>query len=75
MEIFKIKLEKKIRQGDNLFYVEFIPDNEYDEIVRKCDTITLDQVTDYVYLESVKTELYNILEDIYGTEFTNKYEL
>jgi hypothetical protein len=75
MEIFKIELAKKIRQGNNLFYVEFVPDNEYDEIVRKCDTITLDQVTDYVYLESVKTELYNILEDMYGTEFTDKYEL
>jgi hypothetical protein len=75
MEIFKIELAKKIRQGNNLFYVEFVPDNEYDEIVRKCDTITLDQVTDYIYLESVKTELYNILEDMYGTEFTDKYEL
>jgi len=75
MEKFIIKLITEVRQDNNLVYVEFVPNNEYEYIVKKCDTIPSDEVTDYVYLESVKTELYNILEDMYGQEFTDKYEL
>ena len=75
MEIFNIELAKKVRQENNLFYVEFVPQNEYEDIVKKCDTIPLDEVTNYVYLENVKTELYSLLEDLYGAEFTDKYEL
>lgn len=75
MEKFIIKLITEVRQDNNLVYVEFVPNNEYEYIVKKCDTIASDEVTDYVYLENVKTELYNILEDMYGQEFTDKYEL
>lgn len=75
MEIFNIELAKKVRQGDNLFYVEFVPQNEYDDVVKKCDTIPSEEITDYLYLENVKTELYNLLVEMYGTEFTDKYEL
>jgi hypothetical protein len=75
MEIFNIELTKKIRQGNDLFYVEFVPQNEYDDVVKKCDAITSEQITDYLYLEKVKTELYNLLSEMYGTEFTDKYEL
>jgi len=75
MEKFIIELSKEVRQDTNMLYVEFIPKNEYNEIVKKCDTIPVEEVSDYVYLESVKVELYNLLTEIYGTEFTDKYEL
>ena len=75
MEKFIIELSKEVRQDNNMLYVEFIPKNEYNEIVKKCDTIPVEEVSDYVYLESVKVELYNLLTKIYGTEFTDKYEL
>jgi hypothetical protein len=66
---------KKMRVEDNLFYVEFVPDNEYDDAVKKNDTVTQATLDDYIYLESVKVELYNLLSEIFGTQFTDKYEL
>lgn len=75
MTPFKIILSKKSRVENNLFYVEFVPNNEYDDVVKKNDTVTQETLEDYLYLESVKIELYNLLEDMYGTEFTDKYEL
>ena len=75
MTPFKIILSKKIRVETNLFYVEFVPDNEYDDCVKKCDTITQETLDDYVYLESVKVELYNLLTEMFGTEFTDQYSL
>lgn len=75
MEIFNIELTKKVRQSNDLFYVEFVPDNEYDETVKKCDIVSKATLEDYVYLESVKVELYNLLTEMYGTEFTDKYSL
>ncbi len=75
MTPFKIILAKKIRVENSLLYVEFVPDNEYDDTVKKCDTITQETLDDYIYLESVKTELYNILSEMFGVEFTDKYSL
>lgn len=75
MEKFVIILIFKKRQHDGTYYVEYAPDNEYDEDVKKCDIIPANQVTDLVYLEQVTIELYGILKDKFGTEFTNKYEL
>ena len=75
MTPFKIILSKKIRVETNLFYVEFVPDNEYDDSVKKCDTITQETLDDYVYLESFKVELYNLLTEMFGTEFTDQYSL
>jgi len=75
MEIFNIELAIKVQQGGNLFYVEFIPQNEYYDIVKKCDKVSKVTLEDSLYLESVKSELYNILTDIYKTEFTNNYSL
>jgi hypothetical protein len=75
MILFRIILSKKSRVDSTLFYVEFIPDNEYDDAVKKSDTILKDQIEDLVYLQGVTTELYDLLEEIYGTEFTDKYEL
>ena len=75
MTPFKIILSKKIRVETNLFYIEFVPDNEYDDSVKKCDTITQETLDDYVYLESVKVELYNLLTEMFGTEFTDQYSL
>jgi hypothetical protein len=72
---FRIILSKKSRVDSTLFHVEFIPDNEYNDTVKKSDTILEDQIEDLVYLEQVKVELYDILEDMFGSEFTNKYEL
>jgi hypothetical protein len=75
MTPFTIIEIKKMRLENNLFYVEFVPNNEYDDVVKKNDTVTQETLEDYLYLESVKIELYNLLEDMYGTEFTDKYEL
>jgi len=75
MENFLIEINKKQRQHDGNVYIEFIPDNEFENDVKKCDIIPSEQITDYVYLEAVKTELFNLLVDMYGVEFTNKYEL
>jgi hypothetical protein len=75
MENFLIELHKKQRQSDGNVYVEFIPDNEFENDVKKCDIIPSEQLTDYVYLEAVKTELFNLLSEMYGTDFTHKYEL
>lgn len=75
MEKFLIELIKKVRQDNDLYYVEFSPQNEYEDKVRKFDIIPLNEIEDYIYLEGVKTEMYNILEDMYGKEFTDKYEL
>jgi len=75
MTPFTIIEIKKMRLENNLFYVEFVPNNEYDDVVKKNDTVTQETLEDYLYLESVKIELYNLLEDLYGTEFTDKYEL
>jgi hypothetical protein len=75
MTPFKIILAKKIRVENSLLYVEFVPDSEYDDTVKKCDTITQETLDDYIYLESVKTELYNILSEMFGVEFTDKYSL
>jgi hypothetical protein len=75
MEKFLIELHKKNRQSDGNIYVEFIPDNEFENDVKKCDVIPSDQITDYGYLEAVTTELFNLLAEMYGAEFTNKYEL
>ena len=75
MTPFKIILSKKIRVETNLFYIEFVPDNEYDDSLKKCDTITQETLDDYVYLESVKVELYNLLTEMFGTEFTDQYSL
>ena len=75
MTPFKIILSKKSRVETNLFYVEFVPDNEYDDSVKKCDTVTQETLDDYVYLESVKVELYNLLTEMFGAEFTDQYSL
>lgn len=75
MKKFVIILVLKKRQHDGTYYVEYVPDNEYDDEVKKCDTVSANQVEDLIYLEQVTVELYNILEDKFGTEFTDQYEL
>ena len=64
-----------MRVENSLFYVEFVPDNEYDDAVKKCDTVSQATLDDYVYLESVKVELYNLLTEMFGTEFTDQYSM
>jgi hypothetical protein len=75
MKKFTIKLADSRRIYDGNFYVEYVPNNEYDDDVKKCDIVPYDQIEDLVYLEQVTVELYGILEDKFGTEFTDKYEL
>jgi hypothetical protein len=75
MTPFTIIQIKKIRVENNLFYIEFVPDNEYEDVVKKNDTVTQATLDDYVYLESVKVELYNLLTEMFGTEFTDQYSL
>jgi hypothetical protein len=75
MKKFTIKLTTSRRIYDGNYYVEYIPDNEYDDKVKKCDIVPYDQIEDLVYLEQVRVELYDILEDMFGSEFNNKYEL
>ena len=75
MKKFTIKLADSRRIYDGNFYVEYVPNNEYDDDVKKCDIVPYDQIEDLVYLEQVTVELYGILEDKFGVEFTDKYML
>jgi hypothetical protein len=75
MTPFLIILSTKRRVENSLFYVEFVPDNEYEFEVKKSDTVSQATLDDYVYLESVKVELYNLLTEMFGAEFTDQYSL
>jgi len=75
MEKFLIKLLSSSRDLDGKIYVQFVPDNEYELIIKKNDFTDAEQINDYGYLESVKVELFEGLADAFGDEFTNKYEL
>ena len=75
MEKFLIRLENKRNNYDGNFYVEFVPDNEFEFTVKKCDLIEFEQINDYNYLGSVKAELFDALSDAFGIDFTNKYEM
>jgi hypothetical protein len=76
MEKFEIILTLKRRVENEIYYVEYSPNNdEYDDQVKKCDTVPLNQIEDLIYLEQVTVELFNLLEDKFGTEFTDKYML
>jgi len=76
MKKFEIILTLKRRVENDIYYVEYAPNNdEYDDQVKKCDTVPLDQIEDLIYLEQVTIELFSILEDKFGTEFTNQYYL
>jgi hypothetical protein len=75
MKKFTIKLADSRRIYDGNFYVEYVPNNEYDDDVKKCDIVPYDQIEDLIYLEQVTVELFNILEDKFGVEFTDKYML
>jgi hypothetical protein len=76
MEKFEIILTLKRRVENEIYYVEYSPNNdEYDDQVKKCDTVPLNQIEDLIYLEQVTVELFNILEDKFGVEFTDKYML
>jgi hypothetical protein len=75
MEKFTIKLADSRRSYENNYYVEYVPNNDYDDDVKKCDTIPYALIQDPIYLEQVTVELFNILEDKFGVEFTDKYML
>ncbi len=75
MEKFTIKLADSRRSYENNYYVEYVPNNDYDDDVKKCDTIPYALIQDPIYLEEVRIELYGILQDKFGTEFTNQFEL
>ena len=75
MTKFEITLLTKRNLKNGLFYVEFIPTNdEFDDYVKKCDEIEQSKIDDPVYLESVRIELFDLLEEMFGIEFTDKYE-
>jgi hypothetical protein len=75
MEKFTIKLADSRRSYENNYYVEYVPNNDYDDDVKKCDTIPYALIQDPIYLEEVRIELYGILEDKFGADFTSKYSL
>jgi hypothetical protein len=74
-ETFKIILVTKVRQGNDLYYVEYVPDNEYDDDVKAGDTTTQQEIDDLTFQNSKRILLYDLLEDMHGTEFTDKYSL
>ena len=74
-EKFTIKIFQKRRESDRKYYVEFIPDNEYERTIKKCDLIDQDLISDFNYLESVRVELFQGLSEAYGELFTSIFEL
>jgi hypothetical protein len=75
-ELFKIKLTKSKSLKNGFYYVEITPDDaDYFDDVKKCETIEASLVNDAIYLESARVQVFNLLEEMFGSEFTDKYEL
>ena len=75
MTKFEIILLTKRNLKNGFFYVEFIPSNdEFDDFVKKCDEIISEKIDDPVYLENVRIELFDLLAEMFGSEFTNQFE-
>ena len=72
---FKIILATKVRKGVDLYYVEYVPDNEYDDDVKITDTVSQQVIDDLTFQNAKRILLYDLLEDMYGSEFTDKYSL
>jgi hypothetical protein len=72
---FKIILVTKVRKGADLYYVEYVPDNEYDDDVKAADTASQQDIDDLIFQNTKRTLLYDLLEDMYGADFTSKYSL
>lgn len=74
-EKFTIIIETKRRELDRKYYVEIVPDNEYERTIKKCDLIDQELINDPNYLESIRRELFQGLEEAYGELFTLNFEL
>jgi hypothetical protein len=72
---FKIILVTKVRKGADLYYVEYVPDNEYDDDVKTADMASQQDIDDLIFQNTKRTLLYDLLEDMYGADFTSKYSL
>lgn len=72
---FEIKKTTQRNQKNGSFYVEFAPNHdEHDDDVKKCDVIETSKIDDPIYLESVRIELFDLLDEMFGIEFTNHFE-
>lgn len=72
---FEIALTKKNRIENGLFYVEFSSSvDPFDDYAKKIDQTDETQLNDAVYLENVRIELFDILAEMCGSEFTNQFE-
>lgn len=72
---FEIELTKKQQIENGLFYVEFASIvDPFDDYAKKIDQINETQLDDPVYLENVRIELFDLLDEMCGSEFTNQFE-
>jgi len=77
MERFTIKKCKQVFLSENEIYVEFAPDNQqYEYQIKKCETINNESILeDPYYLEDMRVSIFIDLSNLFGSEFTNKFEL
>lgn len=77
METFKIKISKQLPPYEGNVNIEFAPDQcpGYEDKAFVSDFVPEAEVSDPAFIESKRTLLYSILEDLYGEEFTNLYIL
>jgi len=77
MEIFKIKQSKLLPPFDGYVNIEHMPDEcpEYEDKAYVSDFVPETEINEPAFIESKRVLLYSILQDTYGTEFTNKYSL
>jgi hypothetical protein len=77
METFKIKISKQLPPYEGNVNIEFIPDEcpGYEDKALVSDFVPETEVSDPAFVDSKRIILYSILEDLYGTEFTEQYEL
>jgi hypothetical protein len=68
---FEIKISLQRLDESGKTYFEIIPDNEYQEKVKHCLLIEESELS----LDSVKEILFNLLVEMYGSEFTDKFEM
>jgi hypothetical protein len=72
---FKHKLVSKNWLSKNEIHAQFVPDNEYENMLKVCETVSSITFDDPDFTESMRTRLFNDLSEIYGTEFTDDYFL
>lgn len=72
---FKHKLATKNWLSKDEIHATYVPDNEYENKLKVCETVSSIVFDDPDFTETMRTRLFNDLSIIYGSEFTDVYFL